>query len=215
MGLEKALSLKDGEQVLYLTHQFPLAYWHWMVAVFLLLVAPFFFLFPLFDAGLVGVLVFCFLIVFGLVLGLRQMMKWYYNVFVVTGERIIDIYQKGIFDRTVSPVPFRDIQGVAFRKKGLWQTIFDFGTVIIEISQGKTKIEVRKVRHPHLLEQLVDELRIHAAEKDQAEVDEKSCIIKEFADKLSIDDVKRLVEKLKQDERDRVISDLYSGKDLD
>lgn len=215
MGLEKSLNLKDGEQVIYLGHRFALIHWPWMALSFILIVGPFFFLFPLFNLGWIGVVIFFCLIAFGIVFALRQLVKWYYTVFVVTPERIIDMDQKGLFDRTVSPVPFQNIQGVAFRMKGLFQTIFKYGTVIIETTQGDVKIEVRKVRHPHVLEQLIDELRLRAQEQQEQpgqQEDEKIKAIKEFTEKLSIDDVKKLVQKLKQEERDEAVSDLYSDQ---
>jgi uncharacterized membrane protein YdbT with pleckstrin-like domain len=207
MDLAKALNLKEGEQALYVAHQFPLTYWPWIAGIFVLLVLPFFLLFPLFAWGVWGAAIFFLLILIGLILGLRQAMKWFFNVLVITGERVIDVYQKGFFDRTVSPVPFQNIQSVSFRMKGLCQTIFKYGTVIIEMSQASAKIEARKVRHPHVIQQLIDELRLRA--KERPEDDEKTNVLKDFTEKLSIQDLKKLVEKLKRDERDEAVAELY------
>jgi len=95
----------------------------------------------------------------------------------------------------------------------LWQTIFKYGTVIIEMSQSGAKIEVKGVRHPHVLVRLIDEIRLRAPVVEEGPEDKKTKIIKDFAQDYSADDVEGLIKKLKTQQRDEVISDLYKDKD--
>jgi uncharacterized membrane protein YdbT with pleckstrin-like domain len=209
MSLEKTLNLKDDEQVLYLAHQFPITLWHHVLFSFALLIAPFFFLFPLFDLGLWGMLIFFVLLVVGLVYGGRQAFKWFYNVFAVTDQRVIDVDQKGFFDRTVSVAPYANIQDVSYRIKGVWQTIFRYGNVLIQTSSAGADLEVRKIRHPHILQELINELRLEIEKLDVETDNVKLEALKEFTDKLTIEEVKTLVKKLKDEEKEKAITELY------
>lgn len=212
MSLQKALNLKDGEQVLYVAHQFPLTHWPKILITFILLILPFFFLFPLFDLGWWGLGIFSVLILTGFLFGASQLIKWYYDVFVVTGERVIDIDQKGLFDRTVSVAPYQNIQDVSYRIKGVWQTIFRYGNVLIDTSSSSSNLEVRKIRHPHVLQELISELRIEAQSREDNDGDENIQALKEFTDKLSISDIKNLIKKLKKQERDEAVEDFLKDE---
>ena len=212
MSLKKAINLKDGEQVLYISHQFPLTYWPKVLITFALLVLPFFLLFPLFDLGWWGLGIFIAIIFVGLLYGASQAMKWYYNVFVVTGERVIDVDQKGLFDRTVSVAPYQNIQDVSYRIKGVWQTIFRYGNVLIDTTSSSSNLEVRKISHPHILQELISELKIEAQSQETQNGDEKMQALKEFTEKLSIQDIKGLIKKLKKDERDEAVKDFLEDK---
>jgi len=213
MSLQKALNLKDDEKVLYLAHQSPLINWYHVLITFVLIVAPFFFLFPLFELGMWGVGIFFALIIVGLFYGFRQVVRWYYNVFAVTDQRVIDIDQRGLFDRTVSVAPYANIQDVSYRIKGFWQTIFRYGNVLIQTSTPGTDLEVRKIRHPQVLQDLINELRLEAVKQVTVSGDDKLGVLKEFTDKLSIAEVKTLVKKLKDEEKDQALHDLYTQDD--
>ncbi|MDD4995632.1 MAG: PH domain-containing protein [Patescibacteria group bacterium] len=211
MSLEKALNLKDDEKVIYAAHQFPLTYWPSVVIAFALLVAPFFFMFPLFELGWWGVGIFVLAIVFGVFYALRQVVQWYYNVFVVTDQRVIDIDQRGFFDRTVSVAPYQNIQDVSYRIHGVCQTVLRYGNVLIQTASTTANLEVRKVRHPHVLQELINELKLEA--RTQAPGDEKINALKEFTDRLTIGEIKALVQKLKSEEKEKAVKDFFSDEE--
>ncbi len=194
-----------------MAHQFPFTYWPSMLITFVLIVLPFFFLFPLFDLGWWGLLIFIAMILIGLIYGLRQALKWYYNVFVVTDKRVIDIDQRGLFDRTVSAVPYQNIEDVSYRIKGVGQTIFRYGNVMVDTASSSANLVVQKIRHPHVLQELISELRVEAREAG----DERIQALKEFTEKLSIQEVKGLVKKLKKEERQEAVKEFFEEGDKD
>lgn len=215
MSLEKALNLKDDEQVLYVAHQFPFTYWPSMLITFVLIVLPFFFLFPLFDLGWWGLLIFIAMILVGLIYGLRQALKWYYNVFVVTDKRVVDIDQRGLFDRTVSAVPYQNIEDVSYRIKGVWQTVFRYGNVMVDTSSSSANLAVQKIRHPHILQELISELRVEVRAQEASAGDERIQALKEFTEKLSINEIKDLIKKLKKEERQEAVKEFFEEEDKD
>ena len=105
-------------------------------------------------------------------------------------------------------IPF--VEDVSYRIKGFWQTIFRYGNVLIQTSTPGSDLEVRKIRHPQVLQDLINELRLEVAKQETASGDEKLGVLKEFTDKLSIAEIKILVKKLKEEEKDQALHDLYS-----
>lgn len=54
------------------------------------------------------------------------------NRLIVTDRNITQILQYGLFSRKVSQLNLVNVEDVTASQKGLWQTIFGFGTVTIE-----------------------------------------------------------------------------------
>ena len=87
-----------------------------------------------------------FLVVFGsiyyLVIVTFAFVSWinyYYDIFVVTQDEIIDIDQNGLFDRHITEISMLRVQDVAAQIKGFFPTIFNYGNVIAESAGENTK----------------------------------------------------------------------------
>lgn len=167
----KKINLKPGEEVVRVVRHYVFVLWPKLLAVFLFLTLPFFFLFPLFKLGFWGVLFFLFLILFGLFYGLRTLIIWYYNAFIITNQRIIDIDQRGFFERVVSEASYEKVQDVSYRIKGVWQTFLHYGAVRIQTAGASVELEIRNVKNPEKIQELISELA-HLDRKNKNNTDE-------------------------------------------
>lgn len=154
----KKINLKPGEEVAKVVRRYGLILWPKILAVFLLLTLPFFFLFPLFKFGPWGAAVFCFLILLGAIYGLRTFVIWYFNALVITSQRLVDIDQRGFFERVVSEVSYEKIQDVSYRRKGIWQTIFHYGNVRIRAAGATVDLEFQNIKNPEKIQEMVADL---------------------------------------------------------
>lgn len=147
--------LKAEEIIVLVVRRYPLVFIgsFLMVAVFIL--APFFFLVPLFRLGWMGAGIFGVGLLIGGILGIRTFVMYMFNVFVITEDRIIDIDQRGLFDRTVSETTYEKIQDVSVRVKGILQTIFHYGSVIIQTAGAQANIELHGVKDPERVQQAI------------------------------------------------------------
>lgn len=57
---------------------------------------------------------------------------WYYSVYIVTDQRLIDIKQKGFFNRKVSEVGFDKVQSINYHIKGLQAALLKFGDITVQ-----------------------------------------------------------------------------------
>jgi membrane protein YdbS with pleckstrin-like domain len=154
----KKINPKAGEEMMAVVRHFGLTFWPQILAVALLIILPFFFIFPLFKWGYWGVGLFLFLIFLGVLYAVRTFVVWYYNAFVITNLRIVDIDQRGFFERIVSEAPYEKIQDVSYRRKGIWQTIFRYGNVRIQMSGTDSGLEIKNVRGPERVQELISRM---------------------------------------------------------
>ena len=158
------INLKAGEEVIAVVRHFGLTLWPKILAVILLFTLPFFFIFPLFKWGYWGVALFLLPILLGVIFALKTFVVWYYNAFIITNKRVIDLDQRGFFERIVSEVALETIQDVSHRRKGIWQTIFRYGDVRIQVADTDTGLEIKNVRAPEETQQLISDL-LHPARR--------------------------------------------------
>ena len=89
-------------------------------------------------------------LVFGLFLGVILMLPswiaWYYSVFIVTNQRLIQITQKGLFHKSVVDVGINQIQMVNYEIAGLQETLLGFGTIMMQTYLGD--LIIHDVHHP-------------------------------------------------------------------
>ncbi|MDH4358340.1 MAG: PH domain-containing protein [Candidatus Berkelbacteria bacterium] len=87
--------------------------------------------------------------------GILSYYLWLNTVYILTNERIFAIFQRHLFHRTNNEVPLSNIQNVSHSKKGIWQTMFDFGEVEIETSGAKTAMILKNVGNPYQVQQKI------------------------------------------------------------
>lgn len=74
---------------------------------------------------------------------------YYLDLWIITNERIIDIEQRGLFNREISEIPLHRVQDVTLEIQGPVETLLDFGTIKVQTA-GEQHFEIRFV--PHLYE---------------------------------------------------------------
>ena len=194
-------NLKENEEIIDIIKNYPLVFLIPIIISTLFIIAPFFFLFPLFRQGWWGIAAFFILLIFGIVYGIRTSIIYYFNVFVITNQRIIDIDQRGFFDRTVSETTYDKIQDVSFRIKGIAQTVFHYGSVIIQTAGPTANIELNNIKHPEKTQQLIAAIcqDITAQEKkkdlEKISTSELLKIVQKIKDGLSNDEMDKLIKK--------------------
>jgi len=86
---------------------------------------------------------------------LANLYLWLNTIYFLTSERIFAIRQKQLLVRTNNEVPLVNIQNVSHTKKGLWQMLFDYGTVEVETSGAKTALRMPNVTCPYQAQQKI------------------------------------------------------------
>jgi membrane protein YdbS with pleckstrin-like domain len=71
---------------------------------------------------------------------------WYFSVYIVTDQRLIQITQKGMFARSVVDIALHQIQMINYEVVGLQETLLGFGTIRVQTYVGE--LVIHEVHHP-------------------------------------------------------------------
>lgn len=89
----------------------------------------------------------------------ENFLSWYFDVYVVTDRRVIDIYFTNLLDKKTSEANIEDIQDVTSRVAGLSQTLLNYGDVRIQTAATVGNISFTKVPNPNRVTDVIQELR--------------------------------------------------------
>lgn len=64
-------------------------------------------------------------------------MSWYYSVYIVTNERLIEIKQKGFFNRRVTEFGLDKVQNINYHIGGFQAVIFQYGDITAQTYVGE------------------------------------------------------------------------------
>jgi len=133
-----------------------------------------------FYGGLAGGLVLAFL------LFMPSWIMWYYSVFILTNQRLIQITQKGFFNKSVVDLGLSKIQSTNYEIKCIQATLLGFGTIMIQTYMGD--LVVHEVHHPaEVIRKISDVLRQEGI--DAEEMDEPSEAIREEGNEEVLEEI--------------------------
>lgn len=95
----------------------------------------------------------------------QYFIDYWLDVFILTDKRILDIEQKGLFNRTVSELRLYRTQDVTAEIKGFWHTMFDYGDVFVQTAGEQQRFHFGLVPHPNAVAKLI----LEWAEEDRQE----------------------------------------------
>lgn len=81
----------------------------------------------------------------------QNFIDYWLDVFIVTDKRILDINQKGLFNRTVSELRLYRIQDVTAEVKGVLHTLLDYGEVHVQTAGEEERFHFEDIPHPNQL----------------------------------------------------------------
>lgn len=93
----------------------------------------------------------------------QEFIDYYLDVWIVTTERIINIEQHGLFNRTASEMHIALVQDVTADVKGPLHTFLDYGHVYIQTAGQTQRFHFKHVSHPEQIRNTI----LHLAEEDR------------------------------------------------
>lgn len=108
---------------------------------------------------------FYYIIVFGSVV-LTSFMNWYFNVYIVTNERVVDVDFINILYREVSSTRLNLIQDVTTKTGGVIRAIFNYGDVFIQTAGTEANFDFHAVPHPQDVAREIEKLMEKARGKE-------------------------------------------------
>ncbi|HBI33952.1 MAG TPA: hypothetical protein DEA43_03950 [Candidatus Moranbacteria bacterium] len=90
---------------------------------------------------------------------------YYFDIWIITTERIINIEQKGMFTRSVSELRFAKIQDITTEVVGFLPTVINYGDVRVQTAGEESEFVFRTVSDPYHVKNIIMELQKKAETK--------------------------------------------------
>jgi membrane protein YdbS with pleckstrin-like domain len=222
MNIAKVVRLKDGEIVVRVMRRYWVTLLPHILLALLLVYAPFFFLVPLMSVGAWGLVVLGLSVAAGVLFAVHFIHVWRWNAFVVTSHRIVDIDQRGFFERVVSEAPFDRIQDVSYRIHGFLGAILGYGTITLQTAGTTVQLELHGVGNPREVHHLITEqMHRRAGHGDGTARSAKVAALLESASDMTDTEARAFVIALQEAMKDKKqagwstkdIEDLYDRRD--
>lgn len=106
---------------------------------------------------------FWYLVTFGFVF--YRFVFWYFNIYLVTNERIIDFDFLGILSKKISYTNLAQIEDVTPKTVGFGGTFFNFGDVFIQTAGERPEFDFENVAKPDVVaEKIFEQVRLEQKE---------------------------------------------------
>lgn len=110
------------------------------------------------------------LLIFLWLYGFLVWIDYYFDVWVVTNERIVNIEQKGLFNRHISELRFSRVQDVTASVDGLIPTMLNFGDVYVQTAAEQERFIFRQVGDPFKIKDRVMTLSRDASKDEMHDI---------------------------------------------
>lgn len=91
---------------------------------------------------------------------LESFLTWFFNVYLITDERIVDIDFYNLIYKEVSDANIDKIQDVTYKMGGVVRTLFNYGDVLIQTASEVPNFEFLAVPRPDKVATVLQDLRI-------------------------------------------------------
>ena len=164
---------EDGdEEILYVLRRAFITNWKWIVNGTFIFLAPTIFnlMFLSINKNYPGIIKPSFLIIvnsfwyiFSVGFVFERFLNWFFNVYIITNKRVVDMDFNHLLHRNISEAPLRNIEDITYTTKGAFQTIFNLGHISIQTAAEQRELEFEHVPNPakvqDILSDLVSEVR--------------------------------------------------------
>jgi uncharacterized membrane protein YdbT with pleckstrin-like domain len=89
------------------------------------------------------------------VYGFLIWIDYYFDVWIITTERLINIEQKGLFSRKVSELTYPKVQDVTTSIKGFFPTVINYGDVLVQTAGETENFLFRTVTDPQHIKKVI------------------------------------------------------------
>lgn len=88
----------------------------------------------------------------------EKFLSWFFNIYLVTDERIIDVDFVSLTYREISDAQIEKIQDITYKTGGILKAFFDYGDVYIQTAGTVPRIEFLAVPKPDKVVKILNQL---------------------------------------------------------
>src|SRR6266404_3543882 len=140
-------NLLENERIFGIYRQAESVLFKPVIIIFIAIYFPWYFLLKYELAGQYSRLLF-FWTILVLLYAVNKYLLWLLNLYLVTDRRLIAISYKNLINKQVLESPLDRILNIGFVRKGFWQSLFNFGAVVVQASGLPEPMLLKNISKP-------------------------------------------------------------------
>lgn len=84
--------------------------------------------------------------------------NWFFNVYIITNKRIVDIDFHGLLYKNISEAPLKNVEDVTSNISGTLPVIFNYGNVYVQTAAERREFEFENVDTPAKIRDIISDL---------------------------------------------------------
>lgn len=152
---------KGEEKVVLLLRAHPITNFKWILITLIMIFAPnFASLFGMTESLPVGfgLIVTLSWYLFTTAYALEGFLGWYFNVYIVTNLRIVDVDFHNLIYKEVSDANLGKVQDITYKMGGVVRTIFNYGDIFVQTASEVPNFDFLAVPDPNKVVQIIQDL---------------------------------------------------------
>lgn len=78
----------------------------------------------------------------------ESFLAWYFNIYIITTERIIDIKLNNLLNRSIIETQIEEVESISTRILGILGEVFNFGNINVETAAKGQEIQFKAIPKP-------------------------------------------------------------------
>ena len=153
----------DDEEIILVLRRHWFTNLRWIFISILMLFVPLFFsYFPVlvFFPANYQIIAFIFWYLLTFIYAFENFLSWYFNVFILTEERVFDIDFHNLLVKEVTEAKICMIQDVSYNVVGFLPTVLNYGNLFIQTASEVPMIEIDRVPNPEIVVKILQQMRL-------------------------------------------------------
>jgi len=88
----------------------------------------------------------------------QRFLNWYFNVYIISDKRIVDMDFYSLLYRKVSDAPLRNIEDITYDVSGIFESLFNYGDVTIQTAAETKEFNFEGVANPARVQDILSDL---------------------------------------------------------
>ena len=110
------------------------------------------------NRGLFVFALFLVSLLISLSLLIYRYVRWFYNVNIITDQRVIDMDFETLFSHKTTEARLEKVEDITFKQIGILSNLFDIGSIYIQTAGAKSEIEVKGIHNPKQVQDILSDL---------------------------------------------------------
>ena len=153
-------SQQEAEILYFLLRKHPITNLGWMILSIIMVLLPVFLITMFAGLGIntfqyveanVQALILVLWYLLTMFFTFESFLIWYFNVYIITNKRLIDVDFKGLWTKRISETALSQVEDATYETSKFFHILFDYGNIFVQTATEKSEFEFNSIPKPGIV----------------------------------------------------------------